>query len=347
MTAAYHCSGWQATRGNATSTEQMPMEKQVSSLNTLWLIECLRTYHPEVDMHRLVEDTFARGPFFIKNLHTDHCEAVTVCHLESTDYWFSNLFMVAFYCSIEEHCADPDFAFKCGSTFYKSQSSLKTAIGVPLIGPYQLIKKIVRENDKYNRTKTAVIRSLSKGYAVVRLIHKPNIIMTDFALKWHLGLFKSYAGLAGVTNIKVRAICIERGPLLYGDPGQAVYDFEITFRDPGFLWRIWKRMLYALPAVRELIDDAEQIQASHNEEILNRDTIISERTAALVKANETMRVEIAERKRTEKALLQSQGRLQRFITAIDDLGLGLCCYQFRLSTFTVHRISSATNVGRF
>jgi hypothetical protein len=60
-----------------------------------------------------------------------------------------------------------------------------------------------------------------------------------------------------------------------------------------------------------------------------------------------MRVEIAERKRTEKALLQSQGRLQRFITAIDELGLGLCCYQFRLSTFTVHRISSATNVGRF
>ncbi|TKB23043.1 hypothetical protein FCL47_24075, partial [Desulfopila sp. IMCC35006] len=230
--------------------------------------------------------------------------------------------MMALYCTIEEHCPDPDIAYKCGSTFYKTQSRLKTAVGVPLIGPYRLIKKIVSENDKYNRTKSAVIQSLSKGHVIIRLIHKPDIIMKGFAINWHLGLFESYARLAGVTNITTRVTCIETGPQWYGDSGRAIYDFEITFKDPGFLSRIRNRMLYALPAVRELIDSAEQIQARHNEEILNRDNIIIERTAAIVKANEKMRFEITERKKTERALLQSQSKLQRYITAIDDIGLG-------------------------
>ncbi|WP_205747205.1 response regulator, partial [Desulfopila sp. IMCC35006] len=44
----------------------------------------------------------------------------------------------------------------------------------------------------------------------------------------------------------------------------------------------------------------------------------------IVKANEKMRFEITERKKTERALLQSQSKLQRYITAIDDIGLGLC-----------------------
>lgn len=316
--------GWEAVRGNAVCLAQVPMEKQVSSLNTLWLIQYLRTCHPEVDIHRLIENTLKKGPFFIKNLLTDQCEPVAAEHLESTDYWFSNIFMMAFYCTIEEMCTAPDLAYRCGATFYKTQSSLKTAVGVPLIGPYRLIKKIVSENDKYNRTKTAVVRSLGKGRAMIRLTHKPDIIMKDFAVNWHLGVFESYARLAGVTNVRARAFCIEEGPQKYGDTGRAIYDFEITFRDQGFRARIWNRLLYALPSIRELIDGAEQIQTRHNEEIINRDKIISERTIALVKANESLLCEIGDHKRTEAALLRSQGELQRYVTAIDDIGLGLC-----------------------
>ncbi len=338
-TIAADRTDWAAVRGNVIGTEQVSMEKQVSGLNTLWLIECLRTYHPQVDIHRLVADTSIKGPFFIRNRQTNHLEPVAVSHLECVDYWFSNIFMMAFYCTIEEHCADPDFAYKCGSTFYKTQSRLKIAVGVPLIGPYRLIKKIVSENDKYNRTKAVVIRSLTKGCVVIRLTHKPDIIMKAFAVNWHLGLFESYAGLAGVTNPRARATCIEKGPQRYGDTGRAIYDFEITFKDPGLLHRIWNRTLYALPSVRELIDGAEQIQARHNEEILYRDNIITERTEALVKVNETMRVEITERKRAEEVLLQIQVELQRYITAIDDIGLGMCVidadYRLRMMNKTM------------
>jgi len=275
-------AGGDAPGATSVPPQELVMAKQVSSLNTLWLVQCIRTTLPDVDVHHIVRQTFEKGPFFIENIRTGCPEPVAVSHLEDTDYWFSNIFMMALYDIIEEHITDPDFAYKCGATFYKTQSRLKTAIGIPLIGPYRLIKKIVSENDKYNRTKQAVIRSLKKGYVAVRLLHKPGIVMKDFGMHWHLGMFESYARLAGLTNIVGKVICVEKGPRQYGDPGQAIYDFELTFKDPGLLPRIFNLLLYAVPAVRELIDSAEFIQAKHNEQILHRDTIIQERTSQLV-----------------------------------------------------------------
>lgn len=64
----------------------------------------------------------------------------------------------------------------------------------------------------------------------------------------------------------------------------------------------------------------ETLQKSYDE----LEARVKERTADLAKANEKLRLEIGERKLAEDALLQSQGQLQRYITAIDDIGLGLC-----------------------
>lgn len=293
-------SWWDSVRRSAGDTSHVPMPKQLSGLNTLWLVHCIRTYHPEIDLQRIVQETRDKGPFFIKNLQTGRCEPVQLSHLEGRDYWFSNMFMMALYCTIEEHIDDPGFAYKCGSTFYKTQSSLKIALGVPLIGPYRLIKKLVSENDKYNRTKQAQLLSLKRGHALVRLIHKPDVIMKDFGMMWHLGVFESYARLAGVTDVQSKVICVEEGPQRYGEAGQAIYDFEFTFKDPGFIQRVWNRMLYSIPAVQQLIEGAEQIQLQHNQQILDRDTIITERTNHLVSIQKNLMD--AERRNVEKKL---------------------------------------------
>ncbi len=99
-------------------------------------------------------------------------------------------------------------------------------------------------------------------------------------------------------------------------------------------WR-WMRAISSLVTVADgtstrfngLIVDVTDIKRA--EETLQKgydelEIRVEERTAELAKANKTMAVEIAERKLAEEALLQSQGQLQRYITAIDDIGLGLC-----------------------
>lgn len=267
-------------KGIGQESSVMPM--QVSSLNTFWLIQCIRANHPEVDIAEIVRNAGNDGSFLVKNIRTGTIEPVNAAHLESRDYWFSNLFMISLYHAIENQVRDKAFAYYCGKTFYKTQPFLQTAIGVPLIGPIRLMKRIVSENDKYNRTKKALILALEKGYVVIRLIHHPNVIMKNFGMQWHLGVFESYARLAGVTQVKGAVRCVEKGPEKYGDPGQAIYDFELTFRDPGFLKRIFNLILYAIPTVKELIHTTELIQAEHNEQILNRDLIIREKTDHLL-----------------------------------------------------------------
>lgn len=301
--------------------EGTPMVMQVSSLNTAWLIQSIRSDHPYVDLQVLVKDALAEQCFCIKNLKTGQVEMVALHHLESPDYWFSNLFMVHLYQAIERHVKDPDFAYTCGRTFYKTQSCLKTAIGVPLIGPYRLIKRIVAENSKFNRTKDAEIRVLEKGRGVIRLIHKPNVIMTDFALKWHLGAFESYGRLAGMTKLSISATCIEKGPEKYGEPGRATYDFEMVFEESGLLRRFWNRLLYSIPSVREIIDNAGQIQADHNEQILNRDRMIEQRTNHLLQIQgnlmEAERMVIENRLQTLSAELVATEERERRAIAED------------------------------
>ena len=291
---------WETNTGKADDLRSLVMPKQISSLNTMWLIQRIRLHHPEVELEAMVARAFSRGPFYIENLGNAKIEPVAVHHLESPDYWFSNLYMMSLYDCITESVSDPNFAYNCGRTFYQSHSFLKTAIGVPLIGPYRLIKRIVSENDKYNRTKEARILKLEKGHVVLRLIHKPNVIMNDFGMQWHLGAFESYARLAGVTDVKGAVSCVEKGPARYGEPGQAIYDFFVRFRDPGFLNRILNRLVYAIPQVKRLLEHAESAQAEHNEQILNRDRIIKEKTDRLLAIQK--RLMEAERQNIERRL---------------------------------------------
>jgi signal transduction histidine kinase len=295
-----------------------PMLMQVSSLNTAWLIKCIRTYYLQVNPEDIVRDATAEHQYYIKNIRTGLVEPIAVSHLESPDYWFSNLFMISLYHAIEKYIPDPEFAYSCGRTFYKTQSCLKTAIGVPLIGPYRLIKRMVSENHKYNRTKDVVIRTLEKGRVVIRLIHKPNVVMNDFGMKWHLGAFESYGRLAGVTRMKTTFSCVEKGPSAYGEPGQAIYDFELVFEESGLFRRLCNRLLYAISSVREIIDNADRIQAEHNEQILNRDRLIENHTNHLLKIQEKLmsaeRMVIENRLKTLSAeLIATEERERRAI----------------------------------
>ena len=99
-------------------------------------------------------------------------------------------------------------------------------------------------------------------------------------------------------------------------------------------WR-WGRAISSLVTVEGstskrfngLVLDVTDIKRA--EEALNKsydelEIRVKERTADLSEANEQLHLEIGERKLVEEALLQSQGQLQRYVTAIDDIGVGLC-----------------------
>jgi signal transduction histidine kinase len=262
-----------------TSLDRMP--KQVSALNTFWLIEYLRQHHPEISPHEIIDKINEKSPYYVENLKTGVIERVSVDHLVDTEYWFSNPFMIEVYRAIQERVPDPNIAYKMGRTSYKAQHILKTAIAVPLMGPRKIFQQIVKENSKYNRTKDNMILRNDKGHSILRLIHHDGIVINDFAMQWHRGVYEAYALLAGATDIRIDVICVEEGPVEYGGEGNAIYDFDLRYREASFFNRVLRILLFNLPVVKEAIEKADQIQMDHQEQILNRDRIIDLRTKEL------------------------------------------------------------------
>jgi signal transduction histidine kinase len=307
-----------------TSKEYEVMAKEVSAFNTCSLFQYLHERHPSLDLSGLITQISQTFPCYIENLKTGEVEQVSLEHLQNPRYWFSHRFVRALHDLIQEHIPDPRLGFKIGSTIYKTQSIIRTAIGIPLLGIHRVANKVSREAAKYNRTKQYHVKQLDKGLVEIRITHNPGIVVSEFTMQWNAGCFVSYARLAGATNISVDLRCIDPGPDGSDDKRRAIWDFEIRYQDPGLLTRLTKAALFNLPWIKRLTERAEAVEDEHQEQILNRDNIIRQRTADLRKANETMRVEIAERKRAEEALLQNERQLQRYISAIDDIGLGLC-----------------------
>ncbi|MBU1454283.1 MAG: response regulator [Proteobacteria bacterium] len=306
------------------SEERKVMPKEVSALNTYWLIQYLDERHPNFELQSVIEQISQMFPCYVENLQTGQVEQVSLTHLQTPRYWFSHRFVKALHDLIQKQIPDPRLGFKIGSTIYKTQPVLKTALGIPLLGTHGVARRVSREAAKYNRTKQYHIQQLGKGLVDIRITHDPGIVTSEFTMQWNAGCFASYARLAGATDISVDLRCIDPGPDTPDDPGRAIWDFELRYQEPGLLTRLTKAVLNHVPWIRELTERAGAVEDEHQEQIFNRDNIIRERTADLAKANEMMRVEIGERKLAEEALLQSQGQLQRYIAAIDDIGLGLC-----------------------
>lgn len=257
------------------------MPKQVSALNTFLIVQYVDENYPEVSMAEIVNRANKNNIYFVDNLKTGKIEPISRHHLANAHYWFSNRFIIDLYEELQKAIPDPELFFKMGKTIYKSKHFFKIAMGMPLFGPYRALKKLTRENSKYNRIKDYFLLKNSKGHAIFRIVHRENIIINPATMMWNMGVFDSYTRLTGASDVKVTAKCIEQGPGKEGDPGRGIWEFDIKFKDHRLFERLFNSLLYLIPTVRNMIDNANKIQEEHNEQILCREKIIQDRTDQL------------------------------------------------------------------
>ena len=258
----------------------MPLE--VSALNTYWLVQYLHQHYPDLDLQQLIDQIGRMYPCYVRNLQTGELEQVNLRHLRNPRYWFSHQFVLDLHNLIEKKIADPRLGFKIGCTLYKTQPVIKTAIGIPLLGLHRVASRVSREAAKFNRTKQYHVQRLDRGLVEIRIIHDPGIVVCDFAMQWNAGCFVSYARLAGATDISVDIRCVDPGPASADDEKRAIWDFEIRYKEPTLLTRITKAFFSHIPWIRELTARAEAVEDEHQEQIINRDRIIRERTDKLL-----------------------------------------------------------------
>lgn len=276
------------------------MAREVSALNTYWIVQYLKERHPDINLDKLVDRLVALTQEHVENLQTGRRERITLAHLQTPRYWFSHHFVKTFFDLILETIPDPKIGYKMGATIYKTQPVIKTTVGLSLLGVHRVALKVTSESAKFNRTKTYCITKLDKGYIRIRITHNPGIVINTMTMEWNAGCFASYAKLAGATDVQVDLHCIAQGPTNPNEKNRAIWDFEIRYRDPGFFTRVGKAILYALPWVRELTERAEQLEIEHQEQIFDRDNIIRIRTEQLLSIQEKLIAE--ERNTIEKKL---------------------------------------------
>jgi len=264
------------------------MAREISALNTFWLVQYLNEKHPELDLELLLARIDPSIPGYVENIYSGRPERVTLIHLQNPRYWFSHQFIQALHDLIEQASGDPRLGYKIGRAMYKTKPLVRTSIGLSLLGIHGLASRIASEAAKYNRTKEYLIRKKEKGYVEIRIVHKPGLAISEFTMQWNAGCFASYAKLAGATDISVELQCIERGPARQGEAGRSIWDFYLSYREPRLATRLAKALLRCLPWIRRLTEEAEAIEAEHQDQIFCRDRIIKERTDKLLQIQQRL-----------------------------------------------------------
>lgn len=259
------------------------MAKTASALLTVSLVRYIEKHYPEVSFVEILKDINSRTPYFVKNLKTDAVELVAIDHISDPNYWFSNLFMIDLYNALEARIPDPDLPLEIGKASSKARHILKTAVGIPLLGPRGVLKIIERESRKYTTSKKTTLLKSVKGYCKIRLECQKNIIINEFSMKWHGGVFIAYAEMAGATDVSIKIKCIEKGPSYVGDVGNAIWEFELFYKEPNIIKRLFKSIIFNIPIVKNEIEKAHEIQADHNKQLRERDKIIVDKTKEMMK----------------------------------------------------------------
>lgn len=267
------------------SSKKVPMPKQASTLFAISIIEYLEKKYAPISIQSFIDEINNSTPYYVENLETGRLELISLEHLRDENYWVSHNFMNTFTETVRKNISEQNLFFNAGDALYNTRNFLKTAVGLTFYGPEKMVALMQQENDKYNRTKDIVLLNSEKGHVVFRAVFFEGIVTNPFGMEWGAGLLRSYIRLSGATNVEVSHKWVDQGPQEPGGKGRAICEFEVRYKDPGFINRFFKTFVFHIPMVKKEMDYANQIQAEHNERILTQHKIIEQKTNDLKQAN--------------------------------------------------------------
>ena len=264
------------------------MSKESSTLFSISIVRYLEENYPQSNIQAFVDEINEVTPYYVENLDTGRIELVALKHLTDENYWLSHTFLVDFTSVVRNHIPENNLFYNAGDAIYHTRSFLKTAVGMPFLGPQKMVTLLQQENDKYNRTKDIILLTSEKGHIVFRAVFFEGLVTVPFGMEWGAGLLRSYIRLSGATNVKVSHKWIDKGPQEPGEKRRAICEFDVRFKDPGLFNRLFRAFIFHIPIVKKAMEHANKIQAEHKERILTQHKIIEEKTGELKRANEQL-----------------------------------------------------------
>jgi len=257
------------------SKTKEPMPRDTSCINILTCENYIKSILPKVPYEKLFEGIIANEEFLVTDINSGKIVAVDQNYLLEQKHWVSNKLLRTVYENTVSILNDADAVYKAGSNIFK------TAVGSQIFlmrvaGVQSILKRLPKENAKFNRNRTVAVVKNQNGYAVVQIHWNEDPDITKLFCDMNRGV---YEGLGRLTRNPAR---VEEKNCQFA--GDGFCEYHIKWKTKPIFSRILD--LFRFRMSREVIEQLEQMIEEVNKIRLEQERMIKLRTADLKKEKE-------------------------------------------------------------
>ncbi len=236
------------------------MSREVNFRNLEVLVKYLENEYNtnrvnKIDTERLInEDVHKNKEYYLRKIEDNEIKKVNYEDVSNLSNWGSNEFFIELYNQIDLKSDDQNIAYDIGRYVVNSKSSLKSFFG-HILGVEKIINRSPKIMSEWNNTKkVGVVKNDKNDYDII-LKHKPHVIVNDFALEYHRGIFESLAEFSGAKDVSVN----------YEKQSDKIYLFNVKWDRVSLKDRIIQFLLKRSNFVSELIETNHQLSNEKSE----------------------------------------------------------------------------------
>lgn len=262
--------------GDETSEVNL-MEEEVCNVNSKISVDCLKRRYPKIDVQKDIVDKMNREYcFFIRVPGTIQYEPLTAAHLSDKRYWMSNFGYDRLYAKIIEVTGNAGLGYGMGREFFLD-NDMMNFLG-PIISVKGVLQHMPETMEKWNHTKKGIVIENSDGHFKFAIAHHLGVIVSPFAIDYHLGIFDGVAEVCGLVGFETQ--------LVFADKKTHYYEFEGEYDFQRLLTRALNQYIIKnLPHVKKTLEVARK------KTINSREASIRERILREEKEHESRNLE--------------------------------------------------------
>ncbi len=247
-----------------------PMTKDTSCINICTCAHYLKSVLAEMPCGRLFSGIIGNRKFLVTDESTGKLISVTEDYLLQPGNWVSNDLLNRVYQNTISILDDPDAIYKAGRNIFKTAVGSQVFL-MRLAGVQTTIKRLPKENAKFNANRSIKIVENQNGYAVVRIYWKDDPAVTKLFCDMNRGVYEGLGKLTGNPAAVLEKVC--------QFSGGAFCEYHIKWKAKPIYSRLMDLVRVRLS--REIIDELERRIEEVNTIRLRQEKIIELRTKDL------------------------------------------------------------------
>ena len=246
------------------------MRKDASCINILTCEHYIKSVLTQVPYDALFVGVAANREFLVTDEDTGKVIPVSPEYLLDPGHWISNALLGRVYQNVVSLLKDPDAVYKAGRNIFKTAVGSQVFL-MRLAGVQTIIRRLPKENAKFNANRSVQVLKNESGYAVVRTHWQDDPHVTKLFCDMNRGVYEGLGKLTGNTAVVEEKTC--------QFSGGSCCEYHVKWKAKP----VYSRLVdfFRVRLSREIIDELERRIEEINVIRLKQERIIELRTKDL------------------------------------------------------------------